>query len=98
VVTDVLTDPGPDGALVTLSGVLTGVQLGTTRQGRAWCTATLTTVSGAVPVDVYPLCYTAAGPLGDGQVVTVTARVDWRCGPVRLMALTVSSPSMDDTT
>jgi hypothetical protein len=86
----VVTDPGPDGVLVTLAGVLTAVKPGVTGQGRPWCTATLTTVFGAVPVDVYPLCYTAAGPLGDGQAVTVTARVDWRAGPVRLMALTVS--------
>lgn len=74
-----------DGALLALSGTLHHVRHRTSNQGRAWCTATLTTSTGSVAVRVAPMVY-AAHPVTSGQAVTVAGRVDRRSAPPRLDA------------
>ncbi len=44
----------PDGKIVDLAGILTGVSRRVTKQGRAWASATLEDLGGAVEVHVLP--------------------------------------------
>ena len=84
----VTLDPAADGVMVTVSGALADVTDPVTRQGRTWCTATLRTAEhGPVPLNVYPATYAACTRPANGQTVTVTGRVDWRSGALRLLTL-----------
>jgi len=51
-----LTEEGSvlDGQVVTLAGILTGVQRRITKQGRAWASATLEDLAGGVEVAFFP--------------------------------------------
>lgn len=68
-----------DGETVTLRGILVGVQVWETAQGREWATAVLECGDGGVQVEFLPKVYEACSDLivEDGQV-TVTGLVDRR--------------------
>lgn len=67
-----------------VTGVLSEVEIQTTRQGRDWLTAVLTCEDGQVPLRVFPRPYPAlAGELTEGATVRLVGRVDRRNdGPV----------------
>lgn len=68
-----------DGETVALRGMLVGVQVRSTAQGRAWATAVLECGDGGVEVEFFPRVYAECADLivEDGQV-TVTGLVDRR--------------------
>ncbi|HEU4349121.1 MAG TPA: DNA polymerase III subunit alpha, partial [Actinoplanes sp.] len=51
----------PDGQIVTLAGILTGVQRRITKQGRAWASATLEDLAGGVETLFFPNTYEVIG-------------------------------------
>jgi DNA polymerase-3 subunit alpha len=87
--------PVTDGAVVTLAGILGGVQRRITKQGRAWASATLEDLSGAVEVLFFPNTYELVGQyLAEDAVVVVKGRVDRRDDQPRLMAMDMSLPDV----
>jgi DNA polymerase III subunit alpha len=88
-------DARADGQLVTVGGILSGVQRKVTRQGAAWATATLEDLEGAIEVLFFPSTYQACMTLviEDG-IVVVKGRLDRREEVPKLVAMEVSAPDL----
>jgi DNA polymerase-3 subunit alpha len=84
-----------DGQVVTLAGILGGVQRRITKQGRAWASATLEDLTGAVEVLFFPNTYEVIGQyIAEDAIVVVKGRVDRRDDQPRLMAMDMSLPEI----
>ena len=80
-----------DGQIVALAGILTGVQRRVTKQGRAWASASLEDLDGAVEVMFFPNTYEVIGQyIAEDAIVTVKGRCDRRDETPRLMAMDMS--------
>jgi DNA polymerase-3 subunit alpha len=85
----------PDGAVVTLAGILTGVQRRITKQGRAWASATLEDLAGGVEALFFPNTYEVIGQyIAEDAIVIVKGRVDRRDDTPRIMAMDMSMPDI----
>jgi DNA polymerase III subunit alpha len=85
----------PDGATVTLAGMLTGVQRRITKQGKPWASATLEDLGGAVETLFFPNTYELVGQyLAEDAIVVVKGRVDRRDETPRIMATDLSVPDV----
>jgi DNA polymerase-3 subunit alpha len=86
-----------DGQVVTLAGILSGVQRRITKQGRAWASATLEDLGGAVEVLFFPNTYELVGQyIAEDAIVVVKGRVDRRDDQPRLMAMDLTMPEITD--
>jgi DNA polymerase-3 subunit alpha len=84
-----------DGQVVTLAGILSGVQRRITKQGRSWASATLEDLEGAVEVLFFPNTYELVGQyVAEDAIVVVKGRVDRRDDQPRLMAMDLSIPDI----
>jgi DNA polymerase-3 subunit alpha len=84
-----------DGQVVNLAGILSGVQRRITKQGRAWASATLEDLDGAVEVLFFPNTYELIGQyIAEDAIVVVKGRVDRRDDQARLMAMDLSLPDI----
>jgi DNA polymerase-3 subunit alpha len=84
-----------DGQVVNLAGILSGVQRRITKQGRAWASATLEDLDGAVEVLFFPNTYELIGQyIAEDAIVVVKGRVDRRDEQARLMAMDMSLPDI----
>jgi DNA polymerase-3 subunit alpha len=84
-----------DGQVVNLAGILSGVQRRITKQGRAWASATLEDLGGAVEVLFFPNTYELVGQyVAEDAIVVVRGRVDRRDDQPRLMAMDLSLPDI----
>jgi DNA polymerase III subunit alpha len=84
-----------DGQVVTLAGILSGVQRRITKQGRPWASAILEDLEGAVEVLFFPNTYELIGQyLAEDAIVVVKGRVDRRDDQPRLMAMDLSLPDI----
>jgi hypothetical protein len=69
----------PDASVVQVQGILSGVTVAETTQGRRWAEAVVCTGDGSIRVRVYPTVFDACvGLLIDGGAVTVTGLMDRR--------------------
>ncbi|HEX6969401.1 MAG TPA: DNA polymerase III subunit alpha [Micromonosporaceae bacterium] len=85
----------PDGQVVNLAGILSGVQRRITKQGRAWASATLEDLGGSIEVMFFPNTYDLVGQyLAEDAIVVVRGRVDRRDDQPRLMAMDLSLPDI----
>src|SRR6185503_2551018 len=85
----------PDGQVVTLAGILSGVQRRITKQGRAWASATLEDLAGGVETLFFPNTYELVGQyIAEDAIVVVKGRVDRRDETPRLMAMDLSMPDI----
>ncbi|MBO4210279.1 DNA polymerase III subunit alpha [Micromonospora echinofusca] len=85
----------PDGAVVTLAGILSGVQRRVTKQGRAWASATLEDLAGGVETLFFPNTYEVVGQyIAEDAIVVVKGRVDRRDDTPRIMAMDMSMPDI----
>jgi DNA polymerase-3 subunit alpha len=92
-----LTDESatPDGAVVVLAGILSGVQRRITRQGKPWGSAILEDLDGAVEAMFFPSTYEMVGEyLAEDAIVVVKGRVDRREDQPRLMAMDLILPDI----
>ncbi|MGC5053082.1 DNA polymerase III subunit alpha [Micromonospora sp. DT48] len=88
----------PDGAVVTLAGILSGVQRRVTKQGRAWASATLEDLAGGVETLFFPNTYEVIGQyIAEDAIVVVKGRVDRRDDTPRIMAMDMSLPDISTT-
>jgi DNA polymerase-3 subunit alpha len=85
----------PDGQIVNLAGILSGVSRRITKQGRGWASATLEDLGGAVEVMFFPNTYELVGQyIAEDAIVLVRGRVDRRDDQPRLMAMDLSIPDI----
>ena len=85
----------PDGQIVTLAGILTGVQRRITKQGRAWASATLEDLAGGVEALFFPNTYEVVGQyIAEDAIVIVKGRVDRRDDTPRIMAMDMQLPDV----
>jgi DNA polymerase-3 subunit alpha len=84
-----------DGQIVTLAGMLTGVQRRITKQGKAWASATLEDLGGAVEALFFPNTYEVVGQyIAEDAIVVVKGRVDRRDETPRIMAMDMQIPDV----
>jgi DNA polymerase-3 subunit alpha len=84
-----------DGQLVTLGGILSGVQRKVTKQGSVWAAATLEDLEGAIEVLFFPATYQACMTLViEDAIVVVKGRLDRREDMPKLVAMEVSVPEL----
>jgi DNA polymerase-3 subunit alpha len=84
-----------DGQVVTLAGILSGVQRRITKQGKAWASASLEDLTGAVEALFFPNTYELVGQyIAEDAIVVVRGRVDRRDDQPRLMAMDLSIPDV----
>ncbi len=85
----------PDGSVVSLAGILSGVQRRITKQGKAWASATLEDLAGEVEVLFFPNTYELVGQyVAEDAIVVVRGRVDRRDDQPRLMAMDLEIPDL----
>ncbi|MCH1868292.1 DNA polymerase III subunit alpha [Nocardioides sp. CFH 31398] len=71
-----LDEDRPDGAMVTVCGLVTSVQRKITKRGDAWATVTLEDLEGAIEVLLFPNSYQLAAPfLGQDAILSVKGRL-----------------------
>jgi DNA polymerase-3 subunit alpha len=98
-IASVLGDEALDGVVVTIGGLVTGVQRKTTkRDGSPWAIVTIEDFEGSLDVMVWPKVYDGVSTLlVDDAVVVVRARVERSDDDgVRVAALEVSQPDMSE--
>ena len=90
-------DERPDGQIVTVGGILSGLQRKVTKQGNAWAMATLEDLGGAIEVMFFPNTYTLCSTiLAEDAILTVKGRLDKREDVPKLIAMEVSQPDLSD--
>jgi DNA polymerase III subunit alpha len=83
------------GQVVTVGGILSGVQRKVTKQGAPWAAATLEDLEGAIEVMFFPATYQACMALVvDDAVVLVKGRLDRREEVPKLVAMDVRAPDL----
>jgi DNA polymerase-3 subunit alpha len=93
-----LADDGAveDGAMVTIAGLITGLQRKTTKKGDMWAIATVEDLEGAIDCLLFPTTYqTVATELAEDLVVSMKGRVDTSKGmpEMRVMEMTIPDTS-----
>jgi DNA polymerase-3 subunit alpha len=84
-----------DGQLVTVGGILSGVQRKVTRQGNPWATATLEDLEGAIEVLFFPASYQQCSVLlAEDAILVVKGRLDRREETPKLIASEVTAPDL----
>ncbi len=85
-----------DGHVVTLGGIISGVQRKMTKQGAPWAIVTLEDLEGSVEVMFFPKSYEpAAVHIAEDAVVLVRGRVDKREDPPRFIGMELSVPDLE---
>ncbi len=85
-----------DGSVVTIGGLITGMQRKVTKQGNAWAVATVEDLEGAIDVMFFPSSYQlAATSLVEDTIVLVRGRVDRREDAPKLVAMELTVPDLD---
>jgi DNA polymerase-3 subunit alpha len=84
-----------DGQIVTVGGILSGVQRKVTKQGSTWAAAVLEDLEGAVEVMFFPATYAQSlSQVIDDAIVLVKGRLDRRDEVPKLIAMEVSTPDV----
>lgn len=91
-----LAEAAPDGRVVTIGGLVTGVARKVTRHGKAWAVVMLEDLEASVEVMVYPQMYDKVCPLlVEDAVLVVKGRTDGRDDDTfRFVALEVEAPDL----
>jgi DNA polymerase-3 subunit alpha len=84
-----------DTQVVTVGGIVSGVQRKVTRQGSTWAAATLEDTEGAIEVLFFPATFAQyMSQIIDDAIVVVKGRLDRREEVPKLVAMEVSTPDM----
>ncbi|ONH56231.1 DNA polymerase III subunit alpha [Frankia sp. CcI49] len=87
----------PDGAVVTIGGIISGLQRKVTKQGKLWALATVEDMGGGLEVMFFPATYeTCSTQLAEDAVVIVKGRIDKREDTPRLVASDLTVPDLSD--
>ncbi|MGP3966684.1 DNA polymerase III subunit alpha [Streptomyces sp. 6N223] len=84
-----------DGAVVTIGGIISGLQRKTTRQGNAWAIATIEDLGGSLDCLFFPATYQLVfTQLEEDAIVLVRGRLDKREDVPRLVAMELTVPDL----
>jgi DNA polymerase III subunit alpha len=87
----------PEGATVTVAGLITGLQVKRTKKGDLWAVVTLEDLAGAIECLFFPSTYVAVGPmLRQDALVVVRGRVNRRDDTVSIYAQDLTLPEIGD--
>jgi DNA polymerase-3 subunit alpha len=90
-------DDYPDGATVTIGGIISSLQKKVTKQGKVWALATVEDLEGGLEVMFFPATYeTCSTQLTEDAVVVVKGRLDKREDTPRFIATELSVPDLSD--
>ncbi len=90
-------DGKPDGAVVTVAGMISSKQVKLTKQGRPWAITTVEDLDGAIEVLFFPQTYeTVSHVLAEDLVVAVKGRVNRRDDIPTIYATELSLPDLSD--
>ncbi|WP_425527943.1 DNA polymerase III subunit alpha [Yinghuangia seranimata] len=90
-------DERPDGAIVTIGGIISGLQRKMTKQGNPWAIATVEDLAGAIDCMFFPNSYALVSTqLVEDAVVFVKGRLDKREDVPRLVAMELIVPDMSE--
>ncbi|MFO7252148.1 MAG: DNA polymerase III subunit alpha, partial [Actinomycetes bacterium] len=85
----------PDGQIVTVGGILTGLQRKITKKGDTWVLATLEDLEGSIEVMIFPSTYQLCSTiLAEDAIVFVKGRLDKREEVAKLIAMEVTQPDL----
>ncbi|WP_031506638.1 DNA polymerase III subunit alpha [Streptomyces megasporus] len=86
-----------DGAIVTIGGIISGLQRKMTKQGNAWAIATVEDLAGSIDCMFFPATYQLVSTqLVEDAVVFVKGRLDKREDVPRLVAMELMVPDLSD--
>ncbi|WP_214416727.1 DNA polymerase III subunit alpha [Sphaerisporangium fuscum] len=89
----------PDGQVVTVGGILTGLQRKVTKKGDTWVLTTLEDLEGAIEVMIFPSAYQlCATVLAEDAIVFVKGRLDKREDVAKIVAMEVTAPDLTQGT
>ncbi|WP_395658847.1 DNA polymerase III subunit alpha [Nocardioides sp.] len=92
-----LDEERPDGASITIAGLVTSVQRKITKRGDAWAMVTLEDLDGAIDVLLFPSAYQLAGPhLVEDAIITVRGRLSRQKDQPEVHGQEVSVPDLSD--
>jgi len=92
-----LDEDRPDGASITISGLVTTVQRKITKRGDAWAMVTLEDLDGAIDVLLFPSAYQLAGPhLVEDAIITVKGRLSRSKDQPEVHGQEVTVPDLSD--
>jgi DNA polymerase-3 subunit alpha len=87
----------PDGQIVTVAGLISGLQRKVTKVGSPWAIATLEDLDGVIDVMVFPQTYQlVATQLVEDAVVVVRGKLDKREDQPKLVAMELTLPDLSD--
>ncbi len=87
----------PDGSMVTIGGLITGLQRKVTKSGSPWAIGTVEDLEGAIETLFFPNTYAQVGPvLAEDTIVLVRGRLDRREDTPRLIAMDLSIPDLTE--
>ena len=88
-------DELPDGAMVSIAGLITSLTRKTTKQGNLWAIAQIEDLAGSIEVLFFPQTYqTVSTMLAPDTMVTVRGRLNRRDGQVALYAQEMTIPDI----
>ena len=88
-------DDRPDGTIVTVAGLISGLQRKVTKQGAPWVLAILEDLAGAIEVMIFPTTYQLYGTLlAEDVIVVVRGRLDRRDDVPKIIAMEISLPDL----
>jgi DNA polymerase-3 subunit alpha len=88
-------DDRPDGTIVTVAGLISGLQRKVTKQGAPWALAVLEDLAGAIEVMIFPTTYQLYGTLlTEDAIVVVRGRLDRRDEVPKIIAMEISVPDL----
>lgn len=86
-----------DGAVVTIGGIISGLQRKMTKQGNAWAIATVEDLAGSIECMFFPATYQLISTqLVEDAVVFVKGRLDKREDVPRLVAMELMVPDLSN--
>ncbi|MGL5911921.1 MAG: DNA polymerase III subunit alpha, partial [Phycicoccus sp.] len=87
----------PEGATVTVAGLITGLQVKRTKKGDLWAIVTLEDLAGAIECLFFPSTYATVGPmLQQDRLAVVRGRVNRRDDTVSIYAQDLTLPEVTD--
>ncbi|HVQ87543.1 MAG TPA: DNA polymerase III subunit alpha [Actinomycetes bacterium] len=86
----------PDGSILTIGGLVSGLTRKVTKQGNAWAIATVEDLEGAIEVMFFPSAYQGvAAQLLEDRIVIVRGRLDRREDVPKLVAMEMTIPDLE---
>nr|BFE88944.1 hypothetical protein GCM10020093_115450 [Planobispora longispora] len=88
-------DSRPDGQVVTVGGILSGVQRKVTKKGDTWVLTMLEDLEGAIEVMIFPSAYQLCSTvIAEDAIVFVKGRLDKREDVGKIIAMEVTVPDL----